>query len=97
VFTYSLMFIFGMAWYKKDTKIFDYVILLSSLGIFIALYHHYLQMGYNLYTPCSSSPFAVSCAKPTFIEFGFITLPFMGFVTQGFIMLIAITGKLFKK
>lgn len=97
IFIYPLVIIFVVAWYKNDTKIFDYVMGISGVGFVIALYHHYLQMGYNLLAPCSTAPFAVDCSTPTFIEYGFITYPFMAVVTLGATFLLAFTAKRFAK
>lgn len=97
IFVYPLVFIFGMAWYKNDRKIFDYVMMLSLIGFAIAMYHHYLQLGYDLLKPCSTAPFAVDCATPTFIEYGFVTYPFMAVVTFASTFLIAFSAKRFQK
>ena len=97
IFIYQLVFIFGLAWYKRDTKVYDYVLLISGVGFLIALYHHYLQMGYELLAPCSTAPFAVDCSTPTFIEYGFVTFPFMGVVTLAVTFLLALTAKMFQK
>ncbi len=96
-FIYPLMFLFGFAWCKNDTKVFDYIMGLSVFGFAIALYHHYLQLGYDLLKPCSTAPFAVDCATPTFIQYGFITYPFMAVVVLGFTFLLAFTAKRLQK
>jgi hypothetical protein len=62
--------------------------MLSLIGFAIAVYHHMLQIGYNIYKPCSTAPFAVDCAKPSFIEFGFVTFPLMAVVLFGFLALL---------
>lgn len=97
VFIYPLVFIFGMAWYKNDRRIFDYVMMLSVVGFTISVYHHYLQMGYDLLKPCSTAPFAVDCAQPTFIEYGFVTYPLMGAVTCVIAFLSAYSAKKFQR
>ncbi len=97
IFIYPLVFIFGLAWYKKDDRVYNYIMMLSGVGLLIALYHHYLQLGYSLLAPCSTAPFAVSCATPTFIEYGFITYPFMAVVTLSITFLLAFTAKKFQK
>jgi disulfide bond formation protein DsbB len=97
IFVYSLVFVFGMAWYKNDKKIFDYTMLLSGVGLAIAVYHHYLQLGYNLLKPCSTAPFAVDCAVPTFVEFDFVTFPLMAAVILGGVLLLSYTAKKFSK
>lgn len=89
VFLYPQVFLFAYAWYKKDRAVLPYSLLLSLVGFAIGLYHHFLQIGFDLMKPCSSAPFAVDCAKPSFVEFGFVTFPFMAVVLFGFISLLA--------
>lgn len=95
VFIYPQVFLFGLAWYKNDHRIFDYVLMLSGVGAFIGVYHHYLQMGYDLYKPCAAIPFAADCSVPTFIEYGFVTYPLMGVVTCAILFLAAYSAKKF--
>lgn len=97
IFMYSQVFLFGYAWYKKDRNILPYTLLLSSVGFVIAVYHHLLQIGYDIYKPCSTSPFAVDCAKPTFVEYGFVTFPFLAIILFGFVILLVVTAKYFAK
>lgn len=97
IFMYAQVFLFGYAWYRKDRTILPYTLLLSGVGFVIAGYHHMLQIGYDIYKPCSSAPFSVDCAKPTFIEFGFVTFPFLALVLFSFIILLMITAKYFAK
>ena len=92
-----MMFIFGVAWYKNDKKVFDYILTLSVAGLIIALYHQYLQMGYSELIPCPAIASTVNCDKPTFMEYGFITFPFMAAVTFGYTILLSITAKMFNK
>jgi disulfide bond formation protein DsbB len=96
VFIYPQVFLFGMAWYKNDKKILDYILALSLVGIIIALYHQSLQMGYSEFVPCPAIASTVDCAKPTFVEYGFITFPFMGVVTFCFSILLSLTYKFSK-
>ena len=74
-----------------------YTLLLSVVGLAIALYHHMLQIGFDLMKPCSSAPFAVDCAKPDFMEFGFVTFPLMSAVLFAFLALSIITALYFSK
>ncbi len=96
IFIYPQVFIFGMAWYKNDRRIFDYLMMLSVFGIIIGLYHHFLQMGYDLYKPCGTGLF-VDCSVPTFVEYGFMTYPLMGVVTNALTFLTAYSAKKFQK
>lgn len=90
VFLYPQAFLFAYAWYKKDRAVLPYALLLSLVGFAIASYHHMLQIGFDLMKPCSTAPFAVDCAKPSFIEFGFVTFPFMSAVLFGFLIVTLI-------
>jgi disulfide bond formation protein DsbB len=89
IFLYPQVFMILFAWYTKDVRVFTYTALLSCIGIAIASYHHLLQLGYDLLKPCSSAPFAVDCAKPSFVEFGFVTFPLMAVVLFGYLLLIS--------
>jgi disulfide bond formation protein DsbB len=95
IFLYSQMFIFGYAWYRNDRAILPYTLMLSIVGFVIAGYHHLLQMGFDIMKPCSTAPFAVDCSKPSFIEFGFVTFPFMAVVLFGLLATV-ITISLYK-
>lgn len=90
VFIYSQVFLFGLAWKRNDTKIFSYTLLLSTVGIVIALYQHYLQMGYSELIPCPAIASTIDCAKPTFIEYGFVTFPFMAVVLFAFLITLSV-------
>lgn len=97
IFLYSQIFLFGLAWYKKDRNILPYSLLLSVVGLIIAIDHHILQIGYNVLAPCSTAPFAVDCSKPSFIEFGFVTFPLMSVVLFGFLIVMVFIGRRFNK
>lgn len=97
IFLYPQVFIFGYAWYKKDYGALRYGAALSIVGAAIAFYHHLLQIGYDLLAPCSSAPFAVDCAKPSFVEFGFVTFPLMSFVLFGFVLALIFISVRLKK
>jgi disulfide bond formation protein DsbB len=97
IFLYPQVFLFGYAWWKKDRTILPYSLILSIVGFALAVYHHMLQIGYNIYKPCSSAPFAVDCAKPSFIEFGFVTFPLMAVVLFTFLGLLTTTVLMFGK
>lgn len=97
IFLYPQVLMFAYAWYKKDRTILPYTLILSVVGFVIATYHHMLQIGYDIYKPCSTAPFAVDCAKPSFIEFGFVTFPFMAVVLFSFLGLLIVTSLRFKK
>jgi disulfide bond formation protein DsbB len=97
VFLYPQAFIFAYAWYKKDYAVLPYTAILSFVGFALGVYHHALQMGYDMYKPCSSAPFAVDCAKPSFVEFGFVTFPLMSAVLFAFLALLSLATYVYKK
>ncbi|MFA6608564.1 MAG: disulfide bond formation protein B [Candidatus Paceibacterota bacterium] len=97
VFLYSQIFLYGLAWYKNDRKIFIYTLTLSLVGLIIAIYHHYLQMGYSELLPCPVVASTIDCAKPTLFEFGFVTLPLMAAILFVFSAIISITAIKFTK
>lgn len=97
IFLYPQIVLFGLALYKKDFGIYVYTLALSLIGLVIAIYHHALQIGYNIYKPCSEAPFAVDCAKPSFIEYGFVTFPFMAVVLFGFLAILAVVAMRFSR
>lgn len=97
IFIYSQVFLFGLAWYKNDKKILDYILLLSGVGLIISLYHEYLQLGYSEFIPCPAIASTIDCAKPTFISYGFVTFPFMAVVFFLITILLSITYKMSKK
>jgi disulfide bond formation protein DsbB len=91
IFMYPLVLLFGMALWKKDTKIVDYGIVFSVIGAVIGAYNHYIQLGGSPLVPCSA---VVSCAQRFVFEFGYISIPLMSFT--GF-MIIAVSLYTYKK
>lgn len=86
IFFTSQVVLFGLALWKRDRKIADYSIAFSCVGALDALYHHTLQVFPGLGLPCPSV--GVSCAKITFIEFGYITYPMMAFSAFAFLIVL---------
>jgi disulfide bond formation protein DsbB len=78
VFLYPQVVLLGMAWWKQDSKIADYIIALSILGALYALDQHFLQMGISSGLPCPASGNG-DCAKRILFEFNYITFPLMSF------------------
>lgn len=79
---YSIPFIATVGILRKDAKFVYYVFPLSILGAVISGYHSLLQWGIikEAVINCSLDG-AVSCADPQINLLGFITIPFMAFVT----------------
>jgi disulfide bond formation protein DsbB len=59
---------------KKDRGVWRYVLPLSLIGLFISLYHSYVQWGGSPLIPCDAT---ASCSKLYVFAFGYITIPTM--------------------
>ena len=94
---YPMVIIFAVAWYRQDYSVYRYILSLSLVGFFISLYHQYLQMGYSAFIPCAANAMFVDCAKPSFIEFGFVTFPFMGVIIFSILFLTSLTLRMKEK
>lgn len=76
ILMYPLVLIIAVGILRKDRKLYQYVLPMSILGWFIALYHILLQKGIipESIAPCT---IAASCATKYTGYFGFITIPVM--------------------
>lgn len=89
IFLYSQLVLFIVAYLKNDINVFSYTIWLSVAGAIIALYHEYLQLGFNENLPCPVTPGFIDCAEPLFLYFGFVTFPFTSLTSFLFLILLA--------
>lgn len=76
IFLYPQVILLGIAWWKKDQKVFRYILALSVAGTAVALYHHYLQVGGTDILPCPASGNG-DCGKRLIYEFNYVTFPLM--------------------
>lgn len=76
---YPLVLIIATGILRKDTHLASYVLPLSIIGWFIALFHNLLYYGI---IPESAGPCVagVSCTTHFFAWFGFITIPLLSFI-----------------
>lgn len=82
IFIYPQVFLLLASKYFKLKDVFNYVLILSGIGIILAGYHYGLQlhsvMNTNFVsTICSATDAARSCAQATWFKLGYITIPFM--------------------
>ncbi len=80
IFMYPQVFILGVALYLKRKDVFQYTILLSSIGGIIALYHWWLQLSKVLFPAAPTSVCSLSgpsCAFTPTMTFGYITIPML--------------------
>lgn len=84
ILMYPLVFIITVGIIRKDKGLPVYVLPISILGFFVALYHYLLQRGVisEALAPCQAG---VSCAAKVSLWFGFITIPFLAMTTFGII------------
>ena len=75
---YPQVIIFAMAVFKREHSVVDYTLGLTVFGLIITSYHSYIQWVGEAPLPCSAG--GVSCVTRFVFEYGFITIPFMGFV-----------------
>ncbi len=74
IFMYPQVLLLGIAAFKNDYSVRNYVIPLSVVGAGIAIYHYLLQMS-PLPLPCTDE--IANCALKQVAAFGYITIPMM--------------------
>ena len=79
IFMYPQLILLGTAIIKKAKDVTKYILPLSTIGGFIALYHYIMQISPDPLAPCSTIGFSVSCSERFFTYFGYITIPWMAF------------------
>lgn len=89
VFMFPQVVLLGIALLKNDTKVRVTTLVLSLIGLGIALYHILLQV-FPAYFPCSDR--AISCALVQFRYFGYVTIPVMSATVFTFIILLMLFG-----
>lgn len=96
ILMYPLILIIGIGILRKDTKLYQYVLPFSILGIIIALYHILLQNGV---LPQAVAPCAIgaTCTVKYTGYFGFITIPVMSFTAFSVITICMLIYKKFQK
>ena len=95
IFMFPQVFLFGIALWKKDRSVVDYVLVLSIIGVLINAFHYYGQMFNTSALPCK--PGGVSCAVIQFIEFGYVTIPMMSLTAFLMLALISLSAKIYRR
>ncbi len=78
IFMYPMMFLFGMAVYRKERSIIPYSMMLAFIGGMIALYQwikDMLALYSSITLPCPAVTLLPSCDKMYVLEYGYITIP----------------------
>lgn len=89
IFMYPQVIILGIALFKNDASVKIYSLVLSLIGLGIALYHVLVQT-FPAWFKCSDE--VANCAYVQFATFGYITIPVMSATAFGLIVLIMLFG-----
>lgn len=81
ILIYPQVFLLWFALVIKDKSIVKYILLLSALCVPLSLYHYLIQFGVVTIKTCSVVGYSASCSESFGATFGFITIPFMAFIT----------------
>ncbi len=95
IFMYPLVILLGMALWKKDRHVLNYVLGLSMVGWVISLYQNYIYF-YNggLGAICKVGGGSVSCVVKYVGEFGYVTIPVMALTAFSLVIIFLIFAKL---
>ena len=98
IFMYPLAIILGIAYFRKDLKIFHYAIPLAIIGFFISLYQNgiYYKVG-GLNAICEFSGIGAACVKRYVFEFGYITIPIMSLTAFALIIVLLVMHRIHLK
>lgn len=74
IFIYPQFVLYAIALWKNDKTVFKYAFALALLGLVVAIYHNWIDLGGSQFIACDT---AVSCTRRYVAAFGFVTIPFM--------------------
>ncbi len=92
IFIFPQFFLFLVAFTANRKDVFKYALALAVPGMIVSAYHYYVQAGGINFLTCGAGEGAVSCSKLFVIEYGYITLPLMAFLTSLVIGLVSFLG-----
>lgn len=95
IFMYPLVIILGIATFKNDTSVKQYVLPVAAIGWLIALYHYMVQKipGFAPIKPCVTG---VPCNAQYINWLDFITIPFLSLMAFTFIIVCMLLTKVEK-
>lgn len=97
ILIYPQVILLGMAAWKKDNNIIDYVIVLSVLGIVLSSFQYYQQMVDPSLLACGAGDATASCSKKFVFDYGYITIPIMALTSFILTTLLLISKKVYNK
>ena len=94
-FIYPQVLIFGiLIWWKEKKKLINLSGLVAFFGMFVSMYHIYIENGGTSNLSCSTYvEGSITCAARYVFEFGYITVPVMALTAQLFILLLILNHK----
>ena len=92
IFIYPLVFLFGLALWRREKVIIPYGLVMSAVGFLIAAYHYLLQLGIAPSVNCGVIGYAAACSQRFVMAFGFITIPLMSATAFALIFLLLLIG-----
>ncbi len=97
IFTFPLVFIFGMAIWHKDRKIVKYVLPLLSVGFIFSVYQNFMYYFTDTGAlPCDAS--GVPCYQLFISEFGgYVQIPTLALVTFLSLITVVLVAHFYKK
>lgn len=92
IFMYPLFFIFLINLLYPDNKLFKYAFPLVTIGLVLSIYHNLLMFGIisEDLAPCVQG---VPCSTRYIDFFGFITIPFLSFISYSILFCLLIILK----
>jgi disulfide bond formation protein DsbB len=94
ILMYPLVIVLGVAWIRRDAKVWMTALVFVVLGAPLSLYH-WLVERVPAFAESSSCSVSVPCTAPWFEKLGFVTLAWMAmssFLLIGVLMVCAIVG-----
>jgi disulfide bond formation protein DsbB len=94
ILMYPLVIVLGVAWLRRDTKVWKTALVFVVLGAPLSLYH-WLVERVPAFAESSSCSVTAPCTTPWFEKLGFVTLAWMAmssFLLIGVLMVTAIVG-----
>ena len=88
---YPQVFMYALALKKRDRSVLDYSLVLTVLGMVLTCYHFLTDMFQYSPLPCTVN--GVSCLTRYVYLFGFITIPFMGFICFAMLFCMVMVAK----
>jgi disulfide bond formation protein DsbB len=94
ILMYPQVVLFGVAVWKNDKNVTQYILPLSIIGLAVAVYHYLLQLNPTI-LPCTDE--IANCALREFNLLGFITIPFLSILGFGAVVMLTLIARKYNK